>query len=120
MPRGHAPPHLVANEPPSLSDLAIAERPVTGACRPMADSRQPFLVDHRAFAASRAISARLEGVRLAARALPPFRPPCRANFCASDGSGWGAYSASPVARSTMRFAHTFRSRGRLGCFSAML
>src|SRR5215471_20045759 len=25
----------------------------------------------------------------------------------------------PVARSTMRFAHWFRSRGRFGCFSGM-
>src|ERR1039457_3042083 len=43
----------------------------------------PFPFPHRAAAALRAISRRRLGVRLAARALPPTRPPLRAHSCRS-------------------------------------
>lgn len=64
--------------------------------------RQRFLFQ-RAAAARRALSERSSGVILAARALPPFKPPLRpsstaAGFFPASGSG---SSASPVARSTM-------------------
>ena len=42
-----------------------------------------FSLPHRAAAALRAISRRRFGVRLAARALPPTRPPLRAHSCRS-------------------------------------
>jgi len=81
-------------------------------------SQVGFLLLHRAVAARLAIAVRCSGVSLAARALPPFKPPRRpsdtaaGSFPVSSGRGSGLSSTPPVAMSTMSFASWFGSRGR--------
>ncbi len=68
-------------------------------------------------AASRAISCLRFGLRALALALPPFKPPLRANSEAAEiGVGAGS-DASPVDRSTINLPSWLGSRGRLGCFA---
>src|ERR1700730_3895769 len=64
---------------------------------------------------------RSDALIFSARDTPPFRPNATAAGSLPRSSGVGSRSSTaPVAISTMRFAHWFRSRGRLGRFSAMI
>ena len=79
-----------------------------------------FGLAQRAAAAFRAMALRCSGVSLAARALPPLRPPRRPRataagfFSCLSGEAGGAF---PVASSTMLFASKFKSRGLCGLSS---
>jgi hypothetical protein len=94
-------------------DDAIALRRLAGdgGVAPQACS---FLAQRLA-AAPPTTSARLSGVIEAERAFPPFKPPRRPRLTAAGSfpSSSGVVSrfvTSPVAISTMRFAHWFKSR----------
>jgi hypothetical protein len=64
---------------------------------PVSDYFQRFL------AANRAISRRLSGDNFIALALPPLRPPLRANSLAGVSCGASGSVASPIDKSTISF-----------------
>jgi len=79
----------------------------------------------RALAAFRAAALRSPGVSFIARALPPLSPPRLPNVTAAGSlpcsSGVGSRSSTwPLAISTSSLAAWLKSRGRLGCFSAIM
>lgn len=75
-----------------------------------ADRYSPLKLQ-RLFAASRAIARRHSG---AARALPPFKPPLRANSVAGFPGGGLASVVSSTDRSTISLPSGEGSRGRWG------
>lgn len=83
-----------------------------------------FVFPHRAFAALAAIAVRFFGVKAAALAAPPFRPPKRPRATAAGflrfGAGASVMGAWPVDSSMTRYASWFGSRGRVFERSSMM
>ena len=99
---------------PSQSKSSLILRTILLSWKQLKKQLRSFVSSGPAPPASRLRYA-AEGLSSVARLVPPLEPLAALDLLLSAAS-W----ASPVAISTMRFAHWLRSRGRLGCLSVML